>query len=414
MDFLSIVSLKFFLFFLKTRFSFLLAELPHALLFFSVFIDTNSKISQFLPIDTPNSSFRRIIGSNLFPPILILQFVRNPVTSWWIDEKKAVHDLMVKQGRFLWYSSKSETEVLIAYGRGKLNNGVDPIFNSTILSKELAVAILASRVSLFFDYSIDIAESLINGHMGICFYVSKDRKYLWLCYPSETTLSLAAASILRGGVFSWGECVQKIQEYTKMGLVEAGYRGELVSKIILSATWDSCQTFETHKSVTVKDFLTELGGKQLIEALKINNCEEGEMNRFLKGRLFFTHFTYVAYTVTSEEELMNFCQKGQAIFCKLRQEAIDLIIPVILDSDTSVPRFTFIAVQCKNHLLYDSDGHGSAESTMTAERAGFKDWKLPYLVLFMSLGAYNYPDETPTIQSLIIPKRRNLNSKLLI
>jgi hypothetical protein len=391
----------------------LIEELEHNTAFFSIFIDTNSKISQFLPSVPINRSLRHTKGVKLFPPILLLQFVREQVRSWW-DDPSGFDDLLIKQGRFLWGSLGKSSIELVDTGRAKLNRGVDPYSENSFLTDELAIAILASRVSLFFDYSIKIAEQLINGHMALCYFVSKDRNHLWFCYPSETTLSLAAASILKNEQFSWAKCIKKITDYTQVGAVVGGYRGELLSKILLMATWDSCQSKAVHTNLTVKDFLIQLGGKALIEAVKINNCKKGETDRFLKGKLFFTHFTYVTYSLSSENELMDFCQKGQAIFCKLQQTAIDLLIPVVLDTETNNPRFTFIAVQCKNHLLYDSDGHGSAEENLTAEKAGFKSWKLPYLVLFMSLGAFNKSQQNPNIQSLIKPKGKNLNSKLLI
>jgi hypothetical protein len=206
---------------------------------------------------------------------------------------------------------------------------------------------------------------------------------------------------LKDDNYTWHKCLEAILRYLKNGSVDGGFRGELVCKIILMATWDSCQSELLHQSISVKDFLSQLGGDDMLEAVKNNKCQMGETDRFLNGKVYFTHFTYVSYSLTTEADLMSFCRNGQAIFCKSGQKLIDLLIPVVLDTHLTTPRFTFIAVQCKNHLSFGTDGHKKAEKAYSAENAGFMSWDLPYLVLFMSIGAFNLPKKEKNIQSLI-------------
>jgi hypothetical protein len=267
--------------------------------------------------------------------------------------------------------------------------------------------------------------------MACCYHFSEVDRNLWVCYPSEPALALAAACLLRTTKVSWAQCIHELIPILKVGAVEGGFRGELVCKILLMFAWDKCQSnnFQYHYPVTVNSFLQSLGGEPLITAIKESNkppisgldketyekekeISSNKIARFLNGTLFFTHFTYVTNSITTADQLEYFCRNGQAVFCKLGQKGLDLLIPVVLADEEAKKKgksheFTFIAIQCKNHVSYTTDDHEKAQTTYTASNFGFKDFDLPYLVLFMSIGAEtNFTKGDEKVRSLIPTKEK--------
>jgi hypothetical protein len=166
----------------------------------------------------------------------------------------------------------------------------------------------------------------------------------------------------------------------RKGLVGAGIRGELICRILLSMAWDGCQGSKViHEPVVVKKFLQSLGGKGLLEAFAVPAFKPHQ-DRILNGRLYFTHFVYLDYEVNNDDMLRALLSRGQAVLCRNNQQAIDLLIPIVLSDNKTV---SFIAIQCKNRKKISWKG---AVAKYSAVRMGFHSSTSPYLVLCMQVG----------------------------
>jgi hypothetical protein len=90
---------------------------------------------------------------------------------------------------------------------------------------------------------------------------------------------------------------------------------------------------------------------------------------------------YIDYEVTNVEILEGFLSRGQAVICQNNQQAMDLLIPIVLSDNK---RVSFIAVQCSNRK---ETNWSDAVNKYDAEGMGFgTDFKSPYLVLCMQVG----------------------------
>jgi hypothetical protein len=332
----------------------------------------------------------------LFEPLEFLQFIREEVSCWWAVEKGSeeqwniFRNVLFQQGRYLWKFTcfNKRMKDILEFAIEKLNTGVEVTADSQ-MNDGLALAVLACRVSLFFHASMGIAETLIHSHMAICLKVSDDRNYFWATYPSEPLLSLAASTILKQG--HWSNVIKKLIPFVKNGMVEAGFRGEMICKIILSIVWDSLQKeLCVQTSVKVKDFLKALGGDLLLEEINKANCQDQSREMILDAEIYFTHFVYLTYNVTEKKELEYFAKNGQAVFCRFNQTAIDLMLPIILNPGSSKSaHISFIVVQCKNiNNANNAESKSINEFMRTADPSSFHftGWDSPYLSLLMSIG----------------------------
>ena len=93
--------------------------------------------------------------------------------------------------------------------------------------------------------------------------------------------------------------------------------------------------------------------------------------------------------MNTPEMLAEFARNGQAILCQNNQQAIDLLIPVVLEDKDEKKSLSFIAVQCKNRKTLSWT---NAVEVYDASRMGFsKDFAAPYLVLCIQVGTVKIP-----------------------
>src|SRR5204862_2126098 len=91
-------------------------------------------------------------------------------------------------------------------------------------------AVLAPRICLTAGpYTLEASE-LVTSHMAVLMKTDKDRHFLRMFYPSEPMLAEAAANLLT--TFGWSKPLQALQHYVQTGIVDAGFRGELLTKIV--------------------------------------------------------------------------------------------------------------------------------------------------------------------------------------
>lgn len=147
------------------------------------------------------------------------------------------------------------------------------------------------------------------------------------------------------------------------GIVEAGFRGELLTKLVCLMAMDRAlgkkqvkrNQWMFSRPITVSEFLNNLiaskktpftktlfGRPKQLTALStkelkrkqeagfhITNVDEQDLQRFLDGYVFFNHFIQVEVKM-SYAMLCQAWNRGAAIMCKTNTKAIDFAIPVML------------------------------------------------------------------------------------
>ena len=81
------------------------------------------------------------------------------------------------------------------------------------------------------------------------------------------------------------------------------------------------------RPLTVRKFLNSLADEHRLDAALKGQIDEKELEKFLKGRVLFTHFTAITYHV-KRPALIDFYKSSATVMCKQGEKAIDLIIPV--------------------------------------------------------------------------------------
>jgi hypothetical protein len=380
-------------------------------LYFGVLVDTfgEEPVAQLDSHDHRDPSYRPFLEKETTfpPPLQVVQFCREPVGEWWAaKENRSVtlilSRLMYNQGRYLWstFQDALDPTKLIELGRTCLLGGYDaeskvkPRADSAV-----SMALLGSRVAITFRCTEKTTLDMVRLHMGVCYHILPSRDSLLYGYPSEPVLSLAASSLLsdQESQFSWVNSLRRVSSLFQRGHVESGVHGELICRLLLTLAWDFCQKEKEngclHLPVTVLEFLCSLGGESLVAVFKGDKpCQKKD--DLLNSRVYFTHFVSVDDRVDSPNLLKSFASKGQAIFCQNNQQAMDLLIPVILDDDEQTP--TFIAIQSSNRTEYS---WANAMKSYDALSMGFPEaFTAPYLVLCMQVG----PVKAPEISDLSI------------
>lgn len=141
------------------------------------------------------------------------------------------------------------------------------------------------------------------------------------------------------------------------------------------------------RPLTVRQFLNSLADELRLDAALKGQIDEQEMQRFLKGRELFTHFTAVTYRV-KRPELIDFYESSAAVMCKRGEKGIDLIILVWLSPGV----MSYILVQVHNYSDADPK-YKWASLDVRPKSAGLEEGQVdyPYLALYLSLG-YKEPN----------------------
>ena len=295
-----------------------------------------------------------------------------------------------KSGRPFWYAylqaqgGEKSFDQLIKTAASRLINEPAVAPDQWKPDINASIAIAASRLSLQFLPSSELATSLVRDHLCTCVYVSEQLDTTIAEYVSEPILALSANSLMIQSEydFSWQEILPLLIDQIKGGyIVEKSYNGELLARILLSMAWDECclkesSVFESIRPVSLQTFLTKLGGAKLVDEMKQGNISDANLERLLDGYVFFTHFLSVTYSV-KEQDLRACFARSAAMIIKRGEMAIDLVIPVLLKDDS----MSYISVQVKNYL----------DERRSALNLALRNGKLnemhdsPYIAILMNL-----------------------------
>jgi hypothetical protein len=352
---------------------------------FAVLTDTNSRITNFQPPSWLDNSGRvpglPKPGEHQFPPIFTFTSIDansrmyNDVLSTSSPEKVADPERLLKFGRVGWYSVYCDMDegggadtcavvgmAVIDLAKSKLLAtpdlqrldkpwNVNGPLNPRDLIKLLAV--LAPRLAITVGPSTVEASEVIASHLACLTRTDGNRHFLRIAYPSEPILAHVSAMLTRQ--FGWDSPLKALNYYVKGGIVEAGFRGELLTKIVCLIAMDKAlATIPTPSSqwsfarpITTSQFLNSLivplhqcnsfaeGLHGVIPGQDVTantlNVDDKRLRDFLAGYVFFNHFVHVNVKL-SFPMLVHAWNRGAAIMCKTNTPDIDYVIPVMLRS----------------------------------------------------------------------------------
>jgi hypothetical protein len=286
-------------------------------------------------------------------------------------------DRLLKFGRAGWYSTYFqgnvsleanlprsdrmvlETATLKLLSISNLDNDHRPFdFNPRVpLTPEnliKLIAVLAPRLALTIGpYTLEASE-LIASHLAVLTRTDNERDFLRTVYPSEPILAEASARLTNK--HGWANPLNALIHYVHGGIVEVGFRGELLTKIVCLMAIDKALSqndplltnqWQFTRPIPVSVFLDHLvvplqGNRTFSDGLKgvqtPDNIPDGTLNiddtklrRFLNGYVFFNHFIRVDVKL-SYAMLVHAWNRGAAIMCMTNTKCIDHVIPVMLDT----------------------------------------------------------------------------------
>jgi len=207
------------------------------------------------------------------------------------------------------------------------------------------LALLSPRLALTIGSSTAEATELVAGHLAVLTRTDRDRQFLRTVYASEPVL--AEVSARQTTEKGWGSPLRCLNHFIQTGIVSAGFRGELLTKILClmsmdralaSIPCDISKHWRCSRPISTRDFLDSLvaplvpGGK-FSDSLTAEflNVDADRLDRFLDGWVFFTHFVLLASDL-SYPKVVKAWNRGAALVCKPVCEGADFLIPVLQKS----------------------------------------------------------------------------------
>ena len=341
---------------------------------FALFTDTCSRLTNFQPTAWADRSMRVIglpaLGMKQFDPIFTFTSIdahamRSNANCTADINEVAVPTRLLKFGRAGWYSVGKHVKMNpVTFAMQKLAGGVVnwEMFFATPPEKSMSrktrtalLAILAPRLSITAGPWLLEAAEMISSHLAVLMRTDEDRHFLRIAYPSEPIVAEASAQMTKK--MGWGQVLKALFTSVQTGVVDAGFRGELLSKIMcLIAIDQSQQPRENNKwdftrpvkvSLFLNNFIQppgEPGTYSSVTAAIEGMAEESKIDktyvaRFLNGHVFFNHFIRLEETV-SMPLLFQAWNRCAALTCKPCTQAFDHVIPVMLAPESEdLPEF---------------------------------------------------------------------------
>ena len=337
---------------------------------FALMTDTSSRLTNFQPALWEDNSLKinqlPPMGSAQFDPIFTFTSIdvhsrmsNKPMCISDVDEVAHVERLL-KFGRPGWwaiyhhYPRKNMLELAAVKLTG-MQHPSDKLFGTQLgpavddKTKLRLLAVLAPRLAITAGpYTREAAETVAS-HLAIVVNADHHRHFLKTVYPSEPIVAAAAASLTEQ-MNGWTNTLCALTSYIQTGIVDAGFRGELLTKILcLMAVDESMRDVVLHSSnywqyavpVKVSVFLDNLitappNFKSFTDAIRATSINDERLNRFLDGHVFFNHFLHMEENLTMPL-IVQAWNRGAALMCKTNTALIDHVIPVMLANTRGSP-----------------------------------------------------------------------------
>jgi hypothetical protein len=352
----------------------------------SVFLDTSSMVTNFLPVLKDDQSSREFARTYLPPFIHVGQSPEALVThaSSSSSEASSMHltreTQLALRGRALWFSyhrAGRSLGYLVQTACGKFNTESLESGVRDATSMAAACAITAAVAQMDIVPLSSLASDLVHSHLATLVAVSEDRREILVGYPSEPIVARAAVSLLSSTTHQCERVLEEVARALSHGLTmtTAGAAGEFVSRMYLLLHRDiplGDMTVVVPKE-TVEHYLSSLIGSNRIDVpffllpivSFIRHCFWIVSVEFLSfpgnarsvpfmqqnadcanATISFTHFTTLMDIHKLSIALLDESyHAGLALICPPNQKGADLIIPVRLHNG----QFTAIFGQVKNY-----------------------------------------------------------------
>ena len=254
---------------------------------FGLFTDTSSRLSDFQPHPALHRSGRMYSefapGIKQFPPLYAFTSLdahaRMLCDGPCLSDPAAVSDpeRLIKFGRAAWYSmylgknvyniryydiqklaAVAGSKLLYLDGTSHLKLQDNMKEAGAKLSVGLSLrllALLAVRLAIAAGPSTIEAGELVASHLAVLVSAETDHPFLKIGYPSEPILATVAALHLQ--TTGWDRPLIALCKYIDSSVVDAGFRGELLTKVICLLTMDelldTLQPQKSPKSSPTKD-----------------------------------------------------------------------------------------------------------------------------------------------------------------
>ncbi|CAG8826329.1 32652_t:CDS:2, partial [Racocetra persica] len=211
----------------------------------------HSNISDFSPVSYHDPSLTiSERGVQLFEPFHLLDTVdMNVKEIITLKESEDPHHFF-QYGRPLWgalllppgEAKGMAPERIIELAMDKLIGGE----NFSIWKKRAknnigileTLAILGPRLCIEISPQSIYMPSLMANNMRLCINVLRSHEYIITEMPTEPLLTEASTRIMNDPYISLTELINQLSSALKNGVVEGGYRGELVARLLLLNAWD--------------------------------------------------------------------------------------------------------------------------------------------------------------------------------
>jgi hypothetical protein len=368
---------------------------------FGIVVDTNSRVSDFVPSARLDPS-KRTTDRVLFPPFVltdtvdvfykvklrpptelvrfyrdrVLAAVANAASRNKSTDPTSWKDLR-KLGRPLWGSRMWRHRDLITLAAEKLLGGGSTLTERALTDGVGAIASVMCRLGIRPYMSTPLATQLVADYMAVLSYVSCEREHFFVSYSSDPILTLGAARLWHFGVDTAGSSsnlsryiLPQLKVLLRQEVLDTGGVGEFVARIVLLLAMDACAVLETDNEdmrwsgggefYSVPTFLQALAGTSVDvhqhrgrASTTMADVHKAMETRWGDYFVSFTHFVQLSEE-PNETCLWGLLGRRAAAMLPRGQRGADLIIPICLrrrkqSSSTSRPLVSMILVQVKNH-----------------------------------------------------------------
>lgn len=318
-------------------------------------------------------------------------------------------------GRPLWYSfiqgyekrlaavgrplKADEYEDIVWAARKKLASND---LKTKVTDARSILAVLNCRLCFSISGSSIVASQLVSDRMALNIYTGNNREFLTIGYPYEPMLVNASVYWMNNARIPYLDQVKVLVDSLMEGQVPYGYKGELISRLLLTWAFDCAvqKYISTEKeelfidlyAVTVRQFLLSLYGENAIAALEVS-CDMTDVTDARKTNLDSLLNGYVRIgkwikldAAPNNVKASYYFSLGVALMTTEQQPGCDKLIPVYLKDRNA---FTWIHIEDKN---CKKTKNGPQHAMQKLFKSLFdEDPENPYLMLFIQLDSKHQP-----------------------